>query len=456
MIRVVDDIEKRVIEEVTPSASDRKKLEDVIEALKEQVTQEIIKRGLPVSVEIVGSTAKDTYLKHDPDIDLFTVFPTTFSKENIAQNALSIGKKLLRDTEESYAEHPYIRGYFKGCRVEIVPCYKIETASQKLSAVDRTPLHTNYIKEHLQESQKQEVRLFKQFLKGIGCYGAEAEIEGFSGYLCEILVIRYEFFKKLVQNAQHWRFGEKLALSEGDYPSFDTPLTFIDPVDSDRNVASALSNEKFKLFVKACREYLKKPRITFFFPNEIKPWSLEKIRGEIEIQDHLYIGVKTAKPKIIAENLYPQIRKAARAIWDVCKRYDFTVYDVTYHVDDPRKLVFIVVNAKNEPLSETFVHKGPPVKLKKNVEEFIHRWKKDPRVVRAPYEKNGRVYVEIKREYTELIPFLKEQVKNLSLGKNLDKSKEKKYDIVELVDLLVDNLRVFWTVYLDKKMPWER
>ena len=456
MIRNANEIEKKVLNMVTPSSQDRKILEMVVQELKEKLQQNVTKRELPVSIELVGSTAKDTYLKNKLDIDLFLLFPTTISKEAIARNALSIGRIFLEDTEECYAEHPYIRGYFKNYKVEIVPCYKIETASQKLSAVDRTPLHTKYVKERLHESQNQEVRLFKQFLKGIGCYGAEAEIEGFSGYLCEILIISYGSFKELMKCAQNWKHGEKLTLSESNCPSFDTPLTFIDPVDSDRNVASALSKEKFDLFVKACGKYLKKPHITFFFPNEVKPWSLEKIRAEIERQGDLYVGVKIVKPDIIAENLYPQIRKAVRSIWEVCERYDFTIFDVTFHVDELEKLIFIVVKAENEPLSKTLIHKGPPAKLKKNVKEFIHKWENNPRVVKDPYEKNDRLHIEIERKYIEIKDLLKNQVKNLSLGKHLDRVKEKKYEVVELRDLLNDNLRVFWTVYLDEKMPWER
>ena len=40
--------------------------------------------------------------------------------------ALSIGRTFLKNTEESYAEHPYLRGYHKSYYVELVPCYKIE------------------------------------------------------------------------------------------------------------------------------------------------------------------------------------------------------------------------------------------------------------------------------------------------------------------------------------------
>ncbi len=456
MIKSSDDIERKVLEKVTPPEKYRRKLEKVIQDLTKSLENEIKKKRLPASIELVGSTAKDTYIKDNLDIDLFLMFPTTISKEIIAENALSLGKKLLKDTEECFAEHPYIRGYFKNNKVEIVPCYKIERASQKLSAVDRTPLHTKYIKEYLHESQKPEVRLFKQFLKGIGCYGAEAEVEGFSGYLCEILILRYKSFKKIIDHAQHWKIGEKISLTNRDFPAFDTPLTFIDPVDEDRNVASALSEVKFNLFVRACKEFLIKPDITFFFPNEIKPWTLEKIESEIKKQDKLYVGVEIEKPDIIDENLYPQIRKAVRSIWNACKRCDFTIYDIAFHIDNIDDVIVIIVKLKKEVLSKIMVHMGPPIKLKKNVKEFMSKWKDNPRVIKPSYEKNGRYYVEIKREYREIGEFLEDQVEKLSLGKHLDISKEKKYKIIDLKTLLRENLRVFWTKYLDEKYPWER
>ena len=450
------DVEKKVLGRVTPSQSDRSRLEKVIEELKDRVGEELKSRGLSASIELVGSIAKDTFLRENLDVDLFVSFPTGFSKEDIGSIALSIGRKILRDTEECYAEHPYIRGFYHGERVEIVPCYKIESASQKLSAVDRTPLHTEYVKEHLQESQKQEVRLFKQFLRGIGCYGAEAEVEGFSGYLCEILVIKYGSFRDLLQRARKWKPGEKLALSEDGYPVFDTPLVFIDPVDSDRNVASALSNEKFDLFVKACGEYLKNPSMCFFFPNKVKPWSLEKIRSEIEKEGFLYVGVKVVKPDIIDENLYPQIRKAVRSIRDVCERNGFTVYDAVFHVDTGEDVVLVVVKTGVEPLSETFVHVGPPVRLKKNGEEFVRKWEDDPRVTKGPYRRDGRFYVELKRDYVDIRDFLEDKVKDLGMGRHLDSVRDKNFEIVGLDGLLKEGLRVFWTVYLDGKLPWER
>jgi len=447
-------IEKQVLKRVISTPEYKNKIKKLIQEIKKELEEEIIKRRLPVSIELVGSTAKDTYLKDNLDIDLFLLFPTSFSKQEIGKQALSIGRKILINTEESYAEHPYLRGNFKKYKVEIVPCYKIEDATQKLSAVDRTPLHTRYIMKHLQEQQKKEVLLFKQFLKGIGCYGAEAEIEGFSGYLCEILILRYKNFGNLIKNAQNWRHGTKIVLTEGKYPDFDTPLVFIDPVDSKRNVSSALSKEKFDLFIKACKEYIQNPKITFFFPKPVKPWTILKIQKELKKQKNHYIGVKINKPDIIPENLYPQIRKAARSIEDASVRNDFKIYDVTFLVESSNILMIIKTDLK--PLSKTQIHMGPPTKLKKNSDNFLKKWEKNPRMIKKPYEKNGRLYVEIKREYTKIDDFLKNEIKNLSLGHNLDKIVKKRYQLIKYNNLLNEKRRVFWTNYLDKKMSWER
>jgi tRNA nucleotidyltransferase (CCA-adding enzyme) len=447
-------IEKSVLQRVTPTKDYREKLEQNIKELEQKIENEIQKKHLPVEIELVGSTAKDTYLQGNLDIDFFLKFPTTFSKEKIAENALSIGKKLLTKTEESYAEHPYLRGYYKEYKTEIVPCYKIEKASQKLSAVDRTPLHTKYVKKHLKEKQKQEVRLLKQFLKGIGCYGAEAEIEGFSGYLCEILIIKYGTFQQLIKNATNWKNGIKLYLKPGKNPDFDTPLVFIDPVDNNRNVASALTKNKFQLFIKACKDYQSKPQITYFFPNPVKPWTKEQIKKHIQKPEYKYLGLKTTKPDIIPENLYPQIRKATRSIKDACKRNDFKIKDITFHVN--QKSIYIIIKTENKNLPEIKTHTGPPANLKKNTQEFIKKWENNPLVKKGPYEKNSRLYVDIKRQYTNIEKFLKNNLKTLSLGKHLDKIFMKKVEIQKNNELLTENLRVFWTQYFDGKKSWER
>jgi tRNA nucleotidyltransferase (CCA-adding enzyme) len=451
----IQQIEQKVTEKIIPSGEDKKLLQNVVNKLLEIVNRELHSKNIPASTEIVGSIAKDTFLRNNLDIDLFLVFPTSFSKEYIGQTALELGRKILNNTEECYAEHPYIRGFFKDFKVEIVPCYRIENASQKLSAVDRTPLHTSYIKKHIKEFKKNQVRLLKQFLKGIGCYGAEAEIEGFSGYLCEILILKFQTFQKLVKTAKDWKPGLKLSLNNTHSPDFDTPITFIDPVDKERNVASAVSIDKFNFFVRASNEFLNKPKITYFFPNEPNLWSLEKIQSFILNQDFLYVGIIFSKPDIIAENLHPQIRKGMRSIELSCKRYGFKILDKQYFVDEKNKKVYIILKTLKSPLSEKYSHMGPPVDLGDNSLDFKKKWTGNENTLNPPYEKNGRLYVDVKRRYTNIKDFLIGNISELSMGKDIDKKMQNRYEVVDAKKLVVKDLQEFWTRYLDGRMPWE-
>ena len=71
MIEGSENIEKQVLEKVTPTPKERTELEKVIKELKEAVKKESEKSKLSISIELVGSTAKDTYLRNNLDIDLF-------------------------------------------------------------------------------------------------------------------------------------------------------------------------------------------------------------------------------------------------------------------------------------------------------------------------------------------------------------------------------------------------
>ena len=449
-------IENEILKQILPNDDDRRTLESIIEDVTLKVNKEIKNRNLLASTTLVGSTAKDTFLRNNLDVDLFIMFPAGTEKGFMADHVLSMGRTLLRKTEECYAEHPYIRGMYQGFKVELVPCYRIQNASQKLSAVDRTPLHTNYVMQHITDEQKQEVRLFKQFLHGIGCYGAEASIQGFSGYLCEILIIQFDTFHDLLTKAVDWKPGTKLSLLDKKIPDFPETLIVIDPVDPERNVASAISPETFSLFKKASSAYLKDPKTTFFFPNPIKPWSLDKIRTLIQTGPYKYIGIRFPKPDIIDENLYPQIRKAGKNIETVCTASGFTIHNTLPMVDEKNKQIYLIIQSDKEPISEKQTHMGPPTDLEPHQEKFLEKWENNPQVIQGPYKKNKRWYVDIKREYTDLEPFITIILPSLSLGKHLESIIKQQFTLMRADELLTEELLPFWTQHLDGKETWER
>ena len=451
VINYENSIEKEVLRRITPSFAERRRLNKVVLELLDRVKEEIERENIRAVPKLVGSVAKDTYLRDSIDIDIFLLFPPNTPRKEMERKGLLIGKRILKEHEERYAEHPYIRGKYKGYDVDIVPCYKVRKASEKISAVDRTPFHTDFIRENLPLRKRKDVRLLKRFLKGIGCYGAEAEVEGFSGYLCELLVLKYGSFEKVLRNAKEWKKGEVIKLREAPSPPFNDPLVFIDPVDPNRNVASAVSEEKLEIFKRACEEYLEKPSEKFFFPKAVKPLP------DDEIEKHLegFVGIEIEKPDVIPDNLYPQAKKSLRRIIKSCEENDFEIEDGRFVVTE--KKIYIILKPKEMEIEETYIHRGPPAKEKKHVEAFLKKWKGSKDVVKGPYLKDGKWYVEVKRRFTRLNEFLAENLKKISLGKDIEKVvKEGKFAILTSKDLLRDDLRIFWTEYIEKKMPWER
>ena len=130
MINDFDKIEKQVLKKITPSPKERKEIEEIVTQLTKDIEEEIKKYKINLSIELVGSIAKGTYIKKNTDIDLFILFSPSVSRAQLQQTGLSIGRAILKNQEECFAEHPYIRGTYNGIITEIVPCYKIESATQ--------------------------------------------------------------------------------------------------------------------------------------------------------------------------------------------------------------------------------------------------------------------------------------------------------------------------------------
>jgi tRNA nucleotidyltransferase (CCA-adding enzyme) len=196
----LEKISQKVLEEITPDAEKRREILALAEKLRKKVETAIRKRKIRASVRVEGSVAKDTWISREPDIDIFVQLPATLSREKFGKTALEIAREATVGSKqvERFAEHPYLEAFVDNIRVNIVPCYKVRKGRWK-SATDRTPYHTDYVKPLLNKKLRGEVRLLKPFRKGIGVYGAEIKVGGFSGYLCELLVLNYKSFADVLK-----------------------------------------------------------------------------------------------------------------------------------------------------------------------------------------------------------------------------------------------------------------
>ena len=146
----MQEITQQILERITPTERDRKKVEAITLEMEQKVASACKEEGVEAVVRVEGSVAKDTWLRENPDIDVFMRLPTSIPRKNLGDIALKIAKKAAGNYEqlERFAEHPYLEITVQGYRVDIVPSYNAKPGEWQ-SATDRTPYHTDYIKKHL-------------------------------------------------------------------------------------------------------------------------------------------------------------------------------------------------------------------------------------------------------------------------------------------------------------------
>ena len=378
-------LESEILERIRPTPAEQSALEAKVARITQILRERIRERGLSAEPLLVGSVAKGTHLTAN-EVDLFVLFPEETPRETLEKEGLALGTFLDR-REKMFAEHPYTHGYFEGLEVEIVPCYKIVDSSKKMSAVDRTPFHARYVSDRLTGAGRDQVRLLKAFCKGTGTYGAEARVQGFSGYLCELLGLKYGSFQAVLEAAREWRAGTRLELDRAATRSFPEPLIFVDPVDGGRNVASAVSAGTLALFTEAARAYLASPKQAFFFPRPRRPLGATAAAALLRRRGTSLLGIALPRPELTEDVLYPQVHKARRAIEELFVREGFSFLASRAEALPTAVLFLFEFEVSFLPAVER--HLGPPVGVK-NAEDFLAKWRGNRAAASEPFLEGDR------------------------------------------------------------------
>ena len=369
----------KILKDIKPSNIENKSIISSINIITSK-----LKTIVPKDVEIMvtGSVSRGTNLKGNSDVDIFLLFKTGTTKESLTKLGLKYGKALVQSKtdryEIKYAEHPYVRVYLNGLgiKADIVPALKIQNAEQIATAVDRTPLHTQFINEKLTYKQKDEVRILKYFLRSHGIYGAESKTSGFSGYLCEILIYNFSSMKKLLSWAGSLELPTVIYPKDGKenndkevLKKFNSDFVVIDPIDENRNVAAVVSKESLSKFIFISRKLLENPSIEQFFgPKYSSRESHTYIEKFIKSSDLELYSLIFNIPDKSEEILWPQIKKVSGIIQDYLKRNEFMVYFSLQWTYNGKGVILFV--APKQKLGSRFF-KGPEVFNKKGTEEFI-------------------------------------------------------------------------------------
>jgi tRNA nucleotidyltransferase (CCA-adding enzyme) len=433
---VLDQIAKKVV----PSEAETERMSRLAGKLRLDVQRVLDNAGLGGEVSIQGSYARDTWLSGEADLDIFLSFPPTMDRREWTENVLpTIRRGIQARTIDRYAEHPYLEFHVEDVRVNVVPCYSVEKGHWK-SATDRTPYHTEYMREHLTPEMRLDARLLKRFMKGIRSYGAEIRVGGFSGMLVETLILHSRSFLETLKQASQWKPVILLDLEnpasnqDSRAREFGSPLVVIDPVDPDRNLAAAVRADRLWGFVAASREFQRSPGAWYFFPPESKPKTRGHVSKLLANQSRNIAAIYFEHSRIVPDVLWGQLLKLEKSLLELMVRQEFHHVRSTVWSDEDRSSAILVeINAST--LSGVQMRHGPPVSKPDDSQGFLDRHLKAKDTVRGPWVEDGRWVVDKKRRILTIEHLMAAALKDRKLGlavpEQLDRSFRRNVKVLE-------------------------
>ena len=383
-MNTIDDITLEISASSSPSKLNQKKLEKISREIGNEIMN--FKDNRILEVIVGGSFAKGTWLENDTDIDFFVMIESTVERKEFEEIGESVGFYALRKYKPylRYSEHPYVEGIVDGIRINIVPCYKVEKNKWK-SAADRSPFHTIFMQSSLNDYLKGQVRVLKKFLKSIGIYGSQISVSGFSGYVTEVLVLKYGSFRNVLQTFADLKPNYIISLeslNEKATGKFDSPIIIIDPIDSNRNLGAAISSECLAKFVLASRLFLNEPSIEFFKrPRKSSSKIINSFKSNLLI---IEFKIQERSPDI----LWGQLKRKLASISKQLENARFKIIKKICFTDEREHAVFIfIIEFTNLP--KLNLNLGPEIFRKNETNSFIKKrgkssimlWTDDVRIV---------------------------------------------------------------------------
>lgn len=395
----------KLIQKYKPDSVEQGKITSLVSDVTARIKKYCLENSIDADPVLVGSVAKGTNIKSG-DVDIFVTFSKKYEKREMEYLGVKIGRAVIRDGTEKYAEHPYVTGRLKGYKLDIVPSYRINPGERKVSSVDRTPLHTDFVLKNLTAEMRDQVILLKLFMKHFQIYGSEVRVSGFSGYICELLIWKFENFENVIQMFSHLS-GKLVIGNTGRTNLPESPVLIIDPVDDERNAAAAVSVESLSTMKVASKLFVSTHDEEYLNPNPPKREPAYTDRGTaIRI-------FRMPKPAVVDDIVYPQAVKFRNSLVDILNSGGFMPLSSEISLEGEVQIL-IECRDSNSPAIRT--REGPPADSD-NVIDFVRKYKEI--AVRGPYIIGERIYADVRTEPETIEQFFKEHIQDLSIGKNL-------------------------------------
>ncbi len=402
MKQIISKVSRTVI----PSRAMEKSKNSIAELAFTLVQKEIKKFPEVTGLEFGGSFAKGTWLSKDADIDIFIRFKKSTSEEKFEKISKKIGFESLKKYSPyvRYSEHPYVEAKIRNTKINIVPFYDVKIGQWK-SAADRSPFHTKFMKKSLTSKMRNEVRILKTFFKSNEIYGAEIAKQGFSGYVSEVLVIRFGSFENVIKSISKIKENQIIGKTS---KKFKTSIVIIDPIDNNRNLAAAISDESLGKFILASLAFKEKPALKFF---NNKKLIISKKHWENLLV--IKFNFKIRSPDII----WGQIKRATSSLSTQLELGGFNVLRSKPYTDQ-QKEVYLFFLLESVKIPKIYPKNGPEFFRVNSSKSFISKnlvktelmWIGD----------NRKIISLEKRKHTETIKFMTEFLKK-NLGTYIPK-----------------------------------
>jgi tRNA nucleotidyltransferase (CCA-adding enzyme) len=378
-------------------------------------------KDIVVDVEFGGSFAKGTWLANSADVDIFVKIKPSVDIRKFEELGREIGSTALAKygPKLRYSDHPYVEAFVKKVRVNVVPCYDVEQGKWQ-SAADRSTFHTRYISNQFDEEKRRQVRLLKKFFKSIGIYGAEISTAGFSGYVSEVLILKYSSFEGVLRAAATGWKERQIIIAVSDYDldfvkGFTSPVIIIDPIDSRRNLGTAISPESVAKFILAARIFLEKPSLEFFREGK-KNYHIMTSKKQQQKKKSLLLQnvlvVEFSHKKKSPDIIWGQLKKSMNALAKQLELAHFEVLRSSCLTDEKRSAVMAFL-LESMTLPDHIKKKGPEIFRSRDTASFLSNRKKS-KPLAIWVDREMRITMLIDRKVTDARKFVKSLLLNQS------------------------------------------
>ena len=413
---------RQIAAKVTPTQHERDLMNHLSMQLQDAVGGILRQAGFNAEVSLQGSVARDTWLHNEGDLDIFASFPDNIDRGEWEGRVLPTLRKGLSRYHvlERYAEHPFLELEVHGVKVNIVPCYQVEQGKWK-SATDRTPFHTAYMRQRLTDGLRLEIRILKKFMRGVGVYGAEIRIGGFSGMLVETLTLKYGSFQETLSHSSDWRNRTVIEIEEtgrGERElsqKFASPLIVVDPIDPNRNLAAAVRAERLWQFVEIARQFQDYPGTSYFYPRKPQQKTRQQLLNRLKKGECDFVVTLFPHSHVILDILWGQLYSLEKSLVTLLERHQFRTLRSTVWGDAVR-VSGILIAVETAKLPRSQIHLGPPVEKREESSSFLNKHAKSVDTISGPWIRGDRWMVEKRRQFPNVSELIVASARNRQLG----------------------------------------